>query len=181
MKNILWIFIGRMNPPHIWHITVIEKALKENTKVLVLLWTNWKIDLYNPLNFEQRKELLEKHFKNNLDIQIIEDRLDDKIWVENIWKIINKNYKNYEINFYGWDFKNDSAINVIKQYENILWVTSKINYIEFGRNKIKIEHNLEYINISSTNLRKALRDKNYDLASKFLVKEIAWDVIKMFI
>ena len=24
----LWLFIGRMNPPHKWHIAVIEKAVR---------------------------------------------------------------------------------------------------------------------------------------------------------
>ena len=99
MKSTLWIFIGRMNPPHIWHIRVIEKALKENSKVLILLWSNWKINSENPLSFENRKILLEKYFwENILIIKNIKDNKSNKIWVENIWKIINLNYKNYNKN-----------------------------------------------------------------------------------
>jgi cytidyltransferase-like protein len=33
----LGLFIGRLNPPHIGHIGIINKALKENDKVLILL------------------------------------------------------------------------------------------------------------------------------------------------
>lgn len=181
MKKSLWIFIGRMNPPHIWHISVIKKALEKNTKVLILLWSNWKINSNNPLNFEIRKFLLEKCLLNkNLDIKIIEDILDDIIWVENIWKIVKKFYKNYNINFYGWDFKNDSAIKVIRQYEKELLVNNKIKYVEINRNDNKIKYNWKYISISSTNLRKALFDKDYDLINMLVSNKIHEDIIKNF-
>ena len=56
----LGLFIGRLNPPHIWHIQIIKRALKENKKVLLLLWTPFETDEKNPLNFYSRKNLLQK-------------------------------------------------------------------------------------------------------------------------
>ena len=75
----LWLFIGRMNPPHKWHIAVIEKALSENDKVLILLWDNWIVDESNPLTFEQRVWLLQKYFwdNSNLEVDIIKDTKTD--------------------------------------------------------------------------------------------------------
>jgi cytidyltransferase-like protein len=33
----LGLFIGRLNPPHIGHISIINKVLKENDETLILL------------------------------------------------------------------------------------------------------------------------------------------------
>ena len=64
----LGLIIGRMNPPHNGHLWTIKKALSENQKVLLLLWTPQKRDLEkNPLTFEQRKNLLEKCFKEEIN------------------------------------------------------------------------------------------------------------------
>ena len=41
----LGLIIGRMNPPHNGHLWTIKKALSENQKVLLLLWTPQKRDL----------------------------------------------------------------------------------------------------------------------------------------
>ena len=103
----LWLFIGRMNPPHKGHITVIEKALTENDKVCILLWCNWVIDQSNPLTFQQREILLNKYFwdNKNLEIDIIKDTKTDLEWVQNIASSI-QNFWNIELNIYWWDFEN---------------------------------------------------------------------------
>jgi len=150
----LGLFIGRLNPPHIWHIQIIEKALKENNQVLVLLWSPILSDENNPLNFEQRKELLENKFNNKLIIKEILDTDSDIDWVKSILEKI-KNISEKKINFYWWDFKNDSAYLVLKEYEN-LFKNYKINYIENNRNNSFIEYNKKEYLISATNFRKAL-------------------------
>ena len=61
----LGLFIGRMNPPHNWHINTIEKAILENEKVLILLWSPIIEDKdNNPFTFLERKNLLKKWWKS---------------------------------------------------------------------------------------------------------------------
>lgn len=175
----LWLFIGRMNPPHKWHIAVIEKALSENDKVLILLWDNWIVDESNPLTFEQRVWLLQKYFwdNSNLEVDIIKDTKTDLEWVQNISSSIQK-YWNIELNIYGWDFQNDSAILSIKQYELLLW--EKVNYIPVDRFLETIEYKWEDFHISATNLRNALRNWDREFVEKFCNEELLEDIILLF-
>ncbi len=178
----LWLFIGRLNPPHNWHIVTIEKSLKENDLTLVLLWTPKNIDENNPFLFLERKKLLEKIFKNNDKIKFIElkDNISNLVWIYNIYKILNKNglWIN-NVNFYWWDFENDSAYLVLKKFEKIL-LGYKLSYIENSRKNSFIEFEWKKYNISWTNLRKALEQQKYDLAQKFTKKEILEEIISCF-
>ncbi len=170
----LWLFIGRLNPPHNWHIKIIEKSLKENKRTLVLLWSPLEKDEKNPFSFKKRKDLLLDYFKikPNLKIMEIKDNPSDLSWSVNIYKKLVENYPNFKnINFYAWDFKNDSAYRVIKRYQNIFF-KYKINFIEISRKDSFVLHNWEKISISSTNFRKSLKEKNNNLSKKFTKKEI---------
>lgn len=174
----LWLFIGRLNPPHNWHIKIIEKSLKENEKTLVLLWTSLEKNEKDPLDFEQRKNLLLKYFKDNENLKIleIEDSPSDLIWSLHVYKRICDNFYNFrDINFYAWDFWNDSAYKVIKKYKDNFF-RIKLNFIEFSRENSFVEGKIE---LSATNFRKALKDKNYSLAEKFTQKEIFEEIKKL--
>lgn len=175
----LWLFIGRINPPHKWHIAVIKKALSENDQVLVLLWDNWIVNESNPLTFEQRELLLKKYFweNNNLKINIIKDTKTDLEWVQNITSSIQK-FWNIELNIYWWDFENDSAILAMKQYEILLW--EKVNYIPVDRFLETITYKGEEFHISATNLRNALRNWNREFVEKFCNEELVEEIISYF-
>lgn len=179
----LGLYIGRLNPPHIWHIGIIEKALKENQKTIILLWSHTFQDEKNPLNFEQRKNILKKKFWNNKKLIILEliDDESDLVWIYAIYKYLYEKWDNIKnINFYVGDMQNDSAYLVLKENEKIL-SDYNINYINIYREKSYIKYKWEKYDISATNLRKALRDKNYDLATMFCDKEIFEEIKKYFI
>lgn len=169
----LGIYIGRLNPPHIWHIWVIDKALEENEKVLILLWTWKKIDKKNPFNFEERKDLLDHVYGkiNKLKILELKDKYSDLEWIKDILNIVWK-YWNWikNINFYWWDFENDSAYLVMKQYE-VEFKNYNITYKEISRKLSLIEHNWKKYEVSATNLREALRNKDFNLSEKFCDKQ----------
>ena len=177
----LWLFIWRLNPPHIWHIGIIKRALKENKKVLLLLWTPFLYNKNNPLDFNTRKKILEKIFRDeNIKILEIKDKKTDLEWIENIKNILEKHFNNFnKINFYGWDFENDSAFKVFKKYapwKKCPWCEENFqnctfNYILNSRINSFIEYNNKKYKISATNLREALYDKNYKLAKEFCIQE----------
>lgn len=178
----LWLFIGRLNPPHIWHIAIIDKALLDNEKVIILIWTKEDKDQNNPLTFLEIKEILLLKYKDNKKLEILELRDDrsDLVWIYNIYKILFENWnKIKDINLYGWDFKNDSAYNTIKKYESH-FNNFKFKYIENPRENSFIEYDWKEYSVSSTNLRKALKDWNIKLASKFCEQKMFEKIINFY-
>lgn len=175
----LALLVGRMNPPHIWHIRVIEAALRENSKVLILLGSANKIDQENVFSFEERKFFLTEYFQDEttewrLVIDKINDVIDNEIWVQNIWNTIKlycPSFKN-TLNVYGWDLKEDTAIKILKEHQKESGI-KKIKYKEIYRNYIQISHNWVKHDISGTNLRKALASNDYDLAKEYIPTKIA--------
>lgn len=178
----LGLFIWRLNPPHFWHLKTIEKALDENEKFLLLLWTPLKKDLEkNPLNFVERKKILEKIYKKNEKIKILEI-LDDKsdfIWTIHIYKRICDNFYNFEkVNFYYWS-EYDSAYKCIKQFEKYFF-NVKINFIKIEREESFVENNWEKLELSATNFRKYLREWDFETAKKFTDERIFEEIKKYF-
>ena len=67
------VFLARFQPLHKAHLYVIEKALKENDKVVIMLGSSNKRDmLRNPFDFELRKEMLAQSLQNSEDLKRIE-------------------------------------------------------------------------------------------------------------
>lgn len=178
----LGLFIWRLNPAHNWHLEILKKALAENEKVLLLLWTPLKLEPEkNPLTFLQRKSILEKYFENEENLKILEI-LDDKsdfVWTIHIYKRICDNFYNFEnINFYYWS-EEDSAYKCVKQFEEYFF-RLKINFRKVDRKETFVENNWEKIELSATNFRKYLRAWDFETAKKFVDKEIFEEIKKYF-
>lgn len=182
MQNI-WIFIWRLNPPHIWHIKVLKTSLKNNEKTILFFWSTNLIDEKNPFLFEERKTFIEKIFKKEifskkLIIDYLEDSPSDELWTQKIWEKINShiNTNNSKITFFWWDFENDSAILVIKKYLKCLKIEN-INFFEVYRKKILLPNGEE---ISSTQVRNSLNAKDLKKAKMYLPYGLKWVVINMW-
>jgi nicotinamide mononucleotide adenylyltransferase len=176
-----WLFIGRLNPPHIWHITIIDKALKENDVVFLLIWTKEKKNEKNPLKFIEIVDILALKYANNFSLGIfeLEDKETDDEWAEEVYEILLKYWDDeiYDINFYWWDFANDTAYK-LRNYE---FYDFDINYIEVPRKNSFVEFEWKKYEISGTNLRKALREWNLELAKKFCDKKMFEKIADYFI
>jgi len=60
MKHNIGVFLSRMQPLHIGHLGIIEKAISENDKVVVLIGSkNKNGTLRNPFDVKLRREILE--------------------------------------------------------------------------------------------------------------------------
>lgn len=182
MNNKLWLFIGRMNPPHLWHLSTIDKMLKENDFALILVGTMKYRNDKNPLEYNQIKNILSQKylFNNKLKIVELKDDASDIVWIYSIYKILYENFPwLYDVNFYFWDIKNDSAYKVL--YKNQYHLPNyNINFIENPRIGSFVKFWNEKIELSSTNFRKALREWKYDLASKFCDEKMFEEIKKYF-
>lgn len=175
----LWVMIWRLNPPHIGHIRVIKKAIRENAKLLLFLWSANKLDEKNPFSANERLFFLNFYFKDEiksgkLTIGTLNDVWDYQKWVTNLWIEISSIFPDFKwkINIYWWNMKADMAINAISQYQDNLWLEN-INYREIEREDFFINHNWEKIEISATSVRNALNTWNDELAKKLMNNELS--------
>ena len=82
MNKRVGVFLSRMQPLHIGHLGIIEMALKENDKVIVLIGSkNKNGTIRNPMDINLRREILdealEEKFGNELKNRIIISELPD--------------------------------------------------------------------------------------------------------
>ena len=69
MKEKIGVFLSRIQPLHIGHLGIIEKALNENDKIIILIGSkNKNGTIRNPLNVKLRKEILEEALEEKLGI-----------------------------------------------------------------------------------------------------------------
>ena len=78
-----------MNPPHLWHISIIDYSLNYNDTTIVFLWSSNISDKKNPLDFNNRQTLLTSLFDKNIknkSLNILEsnDFKEDIKWAEDI-------------------------------------------------------------------------------------------------
>ena len=61
MNNSIGVFLSRMQPLHIGHLGMINKALSENDKVLIIIGSsNKSFTIRNPIEIDIRKAILEE-------------------------------------------------------------------------------------------------------------------------
>lgn len=93
------VFIGRFQPLHKGHLTVIEKMQKEASKIIIVLGTPTNLKTINPDNpftTKERKRMLEiilkKYSKVPWKIVVIKDYNRHDVWLNNLKrKIPGKN------------------------------------------------------------------------------------------
>lgn len=69
MKEKIGVFLSRIQPLHIGHLGIIEKALNENDKIIILIGSkNKNGTIRNPLDVKLRKEILEEALEEKLGI-----------------------------------------------------------------------------------------------------------------
>lgn len=159
------VFIARFQPLHKAHLYVIEKALKDCDKLIIMLGSSNKENMpRNPFNFRLRKELLSESLSNEHDmtrIQIYqfpdwsEENLitDDAVWGHYLYyNIVSRiNQKNFTL------YYSDSPEIVKNWFDDE--VKQFISFCFLDRQKV-------FEGLSSTKIRQALlsytkEDKKY--------------------
>jgi nicotinamide mononucleotide adenylyltransferase len=175
------IIIWRMNPPHIWHSELIRKSLKENNVTFVYIWTQYSRDDKNPFQFKQIQSWLSIIFqkdinKGNLFIDEVSDNPSDIIWSENLLEKLKQRKVSKNITFYWWELKNDYAITCIQNHMDFFHEYD-IWFKEVDRRKRKVDIGGQKIDISATNVRRALKEGNRSIVDSMVDKNIALDIL----
>ena len=174
------VFLARLQPPHKGHLAVVERALRECDRVVIIIGSSNKKDtLRNPFSFKLRKEMLINSLKSSEDKKRIEiyglpdwsqeDKTEDNsVWGHYLYYNMVSRAGQKNFTFYYCD---DS--DVIKS-----WFDDEVKrYITFC-----LSDRTYCEGISSTKIRKALtnfskEDKAY--LKKYLPKAVYSQVNKL--
>ena len=152
------VFLSRMQPLHIGHLGIIEKALEENEQVIILIGSkNKKETIRNPLDIKLRREILEEaieeKFKEEDRNRIIISELPDWSMETDIGSNIEwGRYLYYNIvslgeqKSFSFYFSDDKQI-IENWFEDMLW--SRITFRLFERDNM-------FEAVSSTKIRNAI-------------------------
>ena len=179
----LYFFGGAFDPPHIGHYNIVNHCLKECDKLIVIP-SNIPVDKSPAkVSASHRFNMLEILF-SDLDV-IIDDYEINSIRENYTFYTIEyllKKYTNSEItmvighdqaiNFHNW-YQNDKIKNMV----NILCFNRKVSAKE---NKIDgFIYNSDFnFEISSSNLRKYLKDLNYSKLRRYIQPEVLDYIMK---
>lgn len=160
------IFLARMQPLHIAHLWLIDKALEENDKVLIVLGSENKVDmLRNPYNINLRKKILRECYdtKKNRKLSVItlpdwsmeSDRDSDKIWGRYLYyNVVSKiGQKRFSI-YYSDD------VSILDSWFCGTEVREYITYRNFERSEM-------FDGLSATKIRNAFINRDIEYVKKY--------------
>lgn len=165
MNEKVGVFLSRMQPLHIGHLGIIEKALEENDKVIVIIGSkNKKGTIRNPLDVTLRREILEEALEDKFGINY-----KDRIIVKELpdWSMETDIASNIEWGRYLYY----NIVSVSEQKKFSIYFSDDRSIIENWfdeelRNRINLrlfERQAMFQAVSSTKIRNAFlnNDKEY--------------------
>ncbi|MCI8620805.1 MAG: adenylyltransferase/cytidyltransferase family protein [Clostridia bacterium] len=169
------VFLSRMQPLHIGHLGMIDKALSENDRVIILIGSaNRENEIRNPLNIKLRKEILENALKEKY-----EKSLNEKITIKELpdWTSEEDLKSNEEWGKYLYYnivsvtieksftiyFSDDKAI--IEDWFQDKEIRKRIEIKTFERTEL-------FENVSSTKIREAFLNNNKEYIEKSVPKAV---------
>lgn len=89
----LAVFLGRFQPFHIGHMSIVDKILKRYDRLILIIGSAQKSGTEdNPWTLQEREAIIRAsiplELQESIDIAGLEDVPDDDIWYENLRRLI---------------------------------------------------------------------------------------------
>lgn len=165
------VFLARMQPVHNAHIWLVNKALEENDKVLIVLGSENKVDmLRNPYKISLRKkmlrECLDKSQNRRLKIITIpdwsmeSDTDSDKIWGRYFYYNVVANIEQKRFSIYYSD-----DVRFLDNWFKDTEVYEYITYRNFERSNM-------FDGLSATKIRQAFIDNDKEYIARYCPESV---------
>ena len=156
MKYRVGLFVGRFQPFHKGHESIVHKMLEECERVIIAIGSAQASNTeLNPFRYEYRRLMIQKVFPEYFDRIVIigiADRVnpsDDESWGE---YLLNTVYQNIGI-------KPDAIYQGIENKHSHWFDSFDIPIINIDRDLLKV---------SATEIRKAILEENFDYYKEFM-------------
>lgn len=165
------VFLARMQPVHNAHLWLVDKALKENDRVLIVLGSENKVDmLRNPYKITLRKRMLRECLtkEQNKKLKIItlpdwsmeSDFESDKIWGRYFYYNVVAAIEQKRFSIYYSD-----DISILDSWFKGTEVEEYITYRHFERTTL-------FEGLSSTKIRQAFIDNDISYIQKYCPESV---------
>jgi len=165
------VFLARMQPVHNAHLWLVNKALEENDKVLIVLGSENKVDmLRNPYKISLRKKMLRECLtkEQNKKLKIItlpdwsmeSDRESDKIWGRYFYYNVVAAAEQKRFSIYYSD-----DVSILDSWFKETEIEEYITYRNFERTNM-------FDGLSSTKIRQAFIDGDRDYIARYCPKSV---------
>lgn len=152
------IIVGRFSPIHIGHEYLIDKALSQCEKVLIIISCNKLRDRNNPYTYEYRKKLIEKIYnKEILDFRISIAKIENRLCVDSSYgkEILKVSQEKLDVKPDLIVYGSDKDIFKCFDKEDI-----------YDIEQLKIDRSL--VKVSASKIRDALISKDYTYVKKYI-------------
>lgn len=165
------VFLARMQPVHNAHLWLVEQALAENDKVLVVLGSENKVDMSrNPYGIQLRKQMFRECLtkEQNRRLKIItlpdwsmeSDREADKIWGRYLYYNVVANIVQKHFTIY---FSDD--ISLLDSWFKDTEISEYVAYRHFQRNNL-------FDGLSATKIRQAFIAGDTDYIRRYCPESV---------
>lgn len=165
------VFLARMQPVHNAHLWLVNKALEENDKVLIVLGSENKVDmLRNPYKINLRKKMLRECLSSeqNKKLKIItlpdwsmeSDRESDKIWGRYFYYNVVSKIEQKRFSIYYSD-----DVRILDSWFENTEINEYITYRNFERSNM-------FDGLSSTKIRQAFIDNDFDYIARYCPQSV---------
>jgi len=173
------IYVGSFNPPHLGHIKIVNHLVDNYLDKVIIVPTGNYWDKQDLINVKDRINMLKLFENENI---MIDNKNNDVQYTYQILEILSREYKEDELYLI---LGADNLINLDKwkNYDKIL----KYNLVILNRTNIDVFRYLNHLNkktnyivvddlpnidISSTMIRKKLKEKDYDNILNLIDKKV---------
>jgi bifunctional NMN adenylyltransferase/nudix hydrolase len=165
------IYIGRFQPIHNGHKSIIDSILKNEDFVIIIIGSKNKNNQRNPFSYEERKTIIEELYPNkNIYIKGLDDFDNDNIWIENLDSIINEIIIDIGVQNYNLKLYTPNKDEGTKKYLD--FVISNSKFVNTITNCDLLSSNNTVI--SSTEIRILMNDfkNNYEQIKKLIPEKV---------
>lgn len=170
------VILARVQPVHNGHLALIEKALKENDKVLVLVGSADKCNARNPIPISLRMQMLEEALTDHFG-EVFANHKSERITVYGLDDLTSESDNNHEWGFYLYStivgLTNNARFTMYYSdgFEIITtWFPGFIlkNYVSLSL----LARNSVHSGISATSVRKFIIEGDVENLQKFTPKSV---------